>query len=86
MYEVRREVGSRPVRRLHRNLLFQCNSLPIEKQKPRKSVSKRVHNAKAKQTNASREDSSNESDLVMVKESTLNPEAISFQPADSSNL
>ena len=78
VYKVRREDGSGPVRTLHQNLLFQCNSLPIEKQKHRQVICKRVRNAKAKRTNASREDSSSESDSVIVKESSLNTEVFPF--------
>ncbi|MEW8546336.1 MAG: RNase H-like domain-containing protein, partial [Candidatus Thiodiazotropha sp.] len=89
VYEVKREDGVGSMRRLHRNLLYQCNHLPVPVvEKKKKLVSRNERNKRnVRKTNQSRvewkpgETTSSDSDGVWFQEPTLNPHAKPFSPA-----
>ena len=88
IYEVKREDGIGSMRRLHRNLLYQCNHLPVpENVKKKKLVSRTERNKRnARKTNQSKVEwnpgrtTSSDSDTVWFEGTTLNPNAEPFCP------
>jgi transposase InsO family protein len=86
VYEVRRENGKGRIRRLHRNLLLQCNSLPIEKPTvsgdSRKKRQKACSSVPGKLISDSIDSESEiEWDIVTEPNIALNPKAAEFIPA-----
>ena len=84
VYEVRPEKGSGRARILHRNLLLQCNHLPIEKEdiviKPRNRRQKRVRSSQEVQKESSSEMSEYPVMVNGGKSYELNPLAEPFSP------
>ena len=88
VYEVKREDGTGSLRRLHRNLFYQCNHLPVPvKEKKKKLVSRNERNKRndRKEKGSKVEwkpsaTSSSDSERVWFQEPTLNPEAKPFSP------
>lgn len=86
VYEVQREDGSGKLRRLHRNLLLQCNSLPsIPKTlqaKPQKRYSRKIRDKLRTQDRIVpvQPTTDSEDDYMSI---TLNPEAKPFVPGNS---
>ena len=88
VYEVKREDGFGPMRRLHRNLLYQCNHLPVPvpaKVKKKKLVSRKARNnvRKANQSKVewkAGETTSSDSDRGWVQEPTSSPDAKPVPP------
>ncbi|XP_062600318.1 uncharacterized protein LOC134261954 [Saccostrea cucullata] len=82
VYEVRKESGQGDIRRLHRNLLRQCNSLPVEsghkeKEKPYRLKQNRKPAAPVYDADGSSSDSDGSIDFGGI---SLNPHAEPFVP------
>eukprot|EP00112_Aurelia_sp_Birch-Aquarium-sp1_P026770 Seg971.7 transcript_id=Seg971.7/GoldUCD/mRNA.D3Y31 product="hypothetical protein" protein_id=Seg971.7/GoldUCD/D3Y31 len=91
VYEVQREDGTGPVRVLHRNLLFQCNELPVDSDAPPRQpiAARRSRNTRSKRseprllyrhvTDLATSDSDSEDEIVMIS----NRQQISDIPTES---
>ncbi|XP_033762869.1 uncharacterized protein LOC117344286 [Pecten maximus] len=85
VYDVCREDGKGRIRRLHRNLLLQCNSLPLEgiRQEHRPHSARLKKQRKSRPKDLTSEDSSDEETLLKQGVSQLNPKANEFIPTNS---